>query len=60
MTLSIFLIWGAHAPRVLAIAPSRSHAFRMNLCCREVTEAFRRGAEKNTRGRVCSPNQIAL
>src|SRR5713101_6509884 len=37
---------GAHPPRVLTMAPRH----------RELRELFRRGAETDTRGRVCSPD----
>jgi len=40
-------IWGAHAPRVLSLAPRQW----LN------KETFRRGAEMGTRGRVRSPEK---
>jgi len=46
----VITIWGAHAPRVPAIAPSRSRTFS--------AKAYRRGAEKTRRGRLRSPNLV--
>jgi hypothetical protein len=45
---------GAHAPRVLAILPSRSRTFS---CKRFLKRLFRRGAETSTRG-ACAPQKI--
>jgi hypothetical protein len=49
-----FLFWGAHAPRVQAVASSRSRTFRLKDQFMSLPKGFGEGAETCTRG-ACAP-----